>query len=114
MKRKITIEVDYDDGGVAPPSVENIKFLFHRELPDEQGILNPVDGEGTYEGAFQINLHADTEGYRELGRYFLGLAEFDVGGDPYFHEHHEPVLSADGRTRLHIICRKDDSRFDNL
>ena len=114
MRRQTAIEVDYDDQGVTPPSIRNLKFLFRREAPDEEGVFNPVEGEGTYEGAFQINIHADSEGYRELAKYFLGLAEFDVGGDPCFHEHHEPIVSADGRTRLHIICRKDDARFDTI
>ena len=111
MKRQIKVEVDYDEHSVAPRSLDNVKFFFFRELPDEQGVFNPIDGEGAYEGVFQISIHANSEGYRELGAYFLGLAEFDVGGDPAFHEHHQPVMSGDGRTRLHIICRKDDERF---
>ena len=113
-KKRISIDVDLDQHGVAAPDLANIKFLFHREVLDEDGIFNPIDNERTYEGAFQINIHADSEGYRELGRYFLGLAEYDVGGDPAFHEHHEPILSADGRTRLHIICRKDDERYRDI
>ncbi|HEX2973619.1 MAG TPA: hypothetical protein VHP11_14890 [Tepidisphaeraceae bacterium] len=94
-------------GGVRQPQLDgNVKFLVHREVRDEDGIMNPVDGEGSVEGGFQINIWANSEGYRELARYFLGLAELDASADSNFHEHHAGLMSADGRTQLHIICRK--------
>ncbi len=111
-KKHVSVEIELGKHGVSPPSLEGVEFLVCREVLDADGVYNPIDGEGTYEGAFQVNVHAHAEGYRELGRYFLALAEYDVGGDPAFHEHHGPVMSADGRTRLHIILRKDDARFD--
>ena len=114
MKCRVSVEVELHDWGVEPPSLKGVKFFVHRELQDDEGVFSPIDGEGTYEGALQINFHTDSDGYRALGCYFLGLAEFDVGGDPCFHAHHEGLLSADGKTRLHIICRKDDSRYEAL
>jgi hypothetical protein len=113
-KKELSIAVHLDHDGVEAPRLQNVKFTFHKECLDEEGIYNPIDGQGTYEGAFQINIHSDSDGYRELGRYFLGLAEFDVRGDPCFHEHHEAIMSTDGRTRLHIICRKDDERYRDM
>ena len=85
-------------------------FRVVREILDENGIFNPVDAEGTVEGAFQVNLHADGNGYRELSEFFGRLAEVDVGTDPNYHEHHT-FLSGDGRTRIHLVCRKDDERW---
>jgi hypothetical protein len=114
MKQKVTVEIDLNKHGVRPPILDDIKFLVYREQLNEEGIYNPLDNEGTFEGAFQINIHAHREGYQELAKYFLGLAEYDVGNDPCFHEHHEPVVSADARTRLHIIFRKDDERYNNF
>ena len=94
-------------GGVVPPELsEKIAFLVDRETPDEDGRWNPVLGEPTLAEGLQINIWSDSEGFRELGRYFLALAELDSREDPGFHEHHEGLISADGRTRLHVICRK--------
>ena len=94
-------------GGVVPPELaDKVAFLVHRETPDEDGLWNPVLGEPTLAEGLQINIWADSEGYRELGRYFLALAELDSHEDPGFHEHHEGMISADERTRLHVICRK--------
>ena len=93
-------------GGIVAPNIgRNLGFSVHREVVDENGILNPVLGEDTVLGAFQINLQGNSKGYRELGRYFLALAELDTAADPDFHEHHE-VVSSDKRTQLHIIMRK--------
>ena len=80
-KKIINVEVELDEHGVKAPSLRNFKYHLYREVLDEDGILNPVHGEGSYEGAFQVSIHSDSEGYRELGEYFLGLAEYDVGGD---------------------------------
>jgi hypothetical protein len=96
-------------GGVPEPDIDGkLSFSVQREIVDENGIWNPIFGEDTVEGGFQINLWGTSEGYRELAKYLLAVAELDSSADPDFHEHHE-VTSADGRTRLHVIVRKDDS-----
>ncbi len=93
-------------GGVPDPDVgANVQFEVWREVPDEEGLWNPVIGEGTVAGGFQISIEGTSSGYRELARYLLAIAELDTTADPDFHEHHE-VTSSDGRTRLHIIVRK--------
>jgi hypothetical protein len=98
-------------GGVASPALAGkVAFLVHREVLEKDGLWNPVPGEDSFAGGLQVNIWADSEGYRELGRYFLSLAELDARQDPGFHEHHEGLQSADGRTRLHIICRKAPSQ----
>jgi hypothetical protein len=96
-------------GGVPEPNInDKLSFDVHREAVDENGIWNPIFGEDTVEGGFQINLWGTSDGYRELAKYLLAIAELDSSADPDFHEHHE-IISADGRTRLHVIIRKDDS-----
>ena len=93
-------------GGVIEPKLAGeLDFNVRREVLDENDILNPVIGEDTLEAAFQINLWGTSQGFRELGRYLLALAELDTGKDDSFHEHHE-VVSGDGRTHMHIIVRK--------
>ena len=111
MKKMVTVEIESNEHGVRLPVLDDVKFTVHPEQVDEDGIFNPIDGEGSCESAFQINIHAHREGYLELAKYFLGLAESDTGCDPCFHEHHEPLISADSRTRLHIIFRKNDERY---
>ncbi|SRR6266700_2665682 len=96
----------FSGGVVSPELVGKLAFSIHPETPDEEGLWNPVLGGDSYEGGLQVNIWADSEGYRELGRYLLALAELDATVNPGFHEHHEGLCSADGRTRLHIICRK--------
>ncbi len=94
-------------GGVPDPHVgSNIQFTVHSEELDEAGLLNPVSGAPTVAGAFQINVYGTSNGYRELGRYLLALAELDAGADPDFHQHLDDLLSADLRTHLHVILRK--------
>jgi hypothetical protein len=94
-------------GGVVAPDLENTAaFLVHREVQDDEGLWNPIPGEGSFPGGLQVNLWANSEGYQELGRYFLALAELDARDAPGHHEHHDGLISADGRTVLHIICRK--------
>jgi hypothetical protein len=94
-------------GGVVPPQLEGkMVFKVYRETPDKEGLWNPVDGEGTFRSGLQINIWAESEGYRELGRYFLALAELNTDVDPGYHEHHDQLRSADDGTRVHVICRK--------
>ena len=97
-------------GGVADPMLaDSIRFSVQREALDEDGLLNPVPGEATVEGAFQVNIYGNREGYRELGRYLLALSELDTTDDPEFHAHFDTLKSLDDRTTLHIIFRKTES-----
>jgi hypothetical protein len=117
-KRTVAIEVAFHGsgaveatrgryrGGVVDPAIgDSLQFEVWREAPDEDGLWNPAAGEATVEGGFQISIEGTSVGYRELARYLLAVAELDTSADPGFHEHHE-ILSADGRTRLHLIVRK--------
>lgn len=120
MKKTIKVELSFAgngkvvkrrqgcfSGGVRGPRLgKHLSFSIYREVLDEDGNLNPVLGKPTIEGAFQISIEGDSKGYRELGRYLLGIAELDTSVDEGFHEHHEKVFSGDGRTQLHIIVRK--------
>jgi hypothetical protein len=120
VKRVISVELEFSGpgrverigthafrGGVEGPSIDSLRFSVCRQVVDEAGMLNPVIGEPTEEGSFQINLWGDSHGYRELGRYFLALAELDATEDDGFHEHFDDLVSEDGRTHLHVIVRKD-------
>lgn len=69
-------------------------------------MLNPDPGEPSVEGAFQLNISGTAHGFRELGRYFLALAELDSSADPDHHQHFDAVRSKDGRTVVDIIVRK--------
>lgn len=94
-------------GGVVAPDLDGkATFFVHREAPDDDGLWNPISDEGSFQGGLQVNIFAEAEGFRELARYFLALAELDTSSDPDFHEHLEPLISVDGRTRVHVICRK--------
>jgi hypothetical protein len=95
-------------GGVVAPALTDLRFKVHRQVVDEDGYLNPVAGEDSVEGSFQINIRGGSAGYRELGRYFLGLAELDTSADEGFHEHFDQLRSEDGRTHLHVIIRKEE------
>ena len=96
-------------GGVPDPKIgNNVTFTVHRQVSDEDGLLNPVAGEETVQGSFQINLYGNSKGFRELGKYLLALAELDVTEDEGFHEHHDRLISSDGRTHLHLILRKKE------
>ena len=93
-------------GGIPEPKLATgVRFEVWREMPDQDGTLNPVVGEPTVDGAFQVSLSGTAAGFRELARYFLALAELDVKRRDDFHEHHEAV-SSDGRTRFHLIVRR--------
>ena len=94
-------------GGVSDPVLSReFGFQVHREVPDEEGVLNPVQGDAAYDGALQVNLWGTSDDYRELGRYLLALAALDTSADPNFHQHHDGLRSADGRTQLHLIVRR--------
>ena len=98
-------------GGVRSPRLgKHLAFSVYREILDEDGNLGPTIGEPSLGGAFQIDISADSEGLRRLGTYLLGLSELDASVDREFHEHHEDLMSADGRTKLHIIIRKRSGR----
>jgi len=119
-KKKVEIELRFQgsgklessaagsySGGIPAPRLQHdVEFSIHRQVVDENGILNPVVGEDSVQGSFQINLSATTKGYRELGRYLLALAELDTRRDEYFHEHHDHLMSADDRSHVHLIVRK--------
>ena len=118
-KRKVEIELSFIgngsiiekrknvfSGGVVDPNIgDNLSCSVWAEVPDEEGVLNPNFEEGTYQGGLQINIWGNSEGYRELAKYLLAVAELDTGTDPSFHEHHH-VVSSDGRAQIHIIVRK--------
>jgi hypothetical protein len=93
-------------GGVADPNVTTaFGFNVLRQELDAAGEINPSPGDPAYDGSLQINLWGDSASFREIGRYFLGLAELDTSADPDFHEHHE-LTSTDGRCQVHLIVRK--------
>jgi hypothetical protein len=95
-------------GGVSTPTLaQDVGYLLHRTVPDpEDGLLNPEPGEPSVEGTFQLNISGTAQGFRELGRYFLALAELDSSADPDHHQHFDAVRSEDGRTVVDIIVRK--------
>jgi hypothetical protein len=99
---------DHVYGGIVEPNLSNVGFTVHRQEVDDSGILNPVDGEDTVVGSLQVNVYGTSAGYRELGRYFLALAELDTSADEDFHVHLDDLRSRDGRTHLHAILRKHD------
>jgi hypothetical protein len=84
-----------------------VQFAIYREFLDENGLWNPRH-EGPYDGGLQISINASSEGYRQLAAYFQRLADVDTSNDNNYHEHSEPLFSVDGKTRLHLTCRKDD------
>jgi hypothetical protein len=102
-----TAEGAFSGGTIDPKLNDDLRFSVHRQVPDENYILNPVPGEDTVEGSFQINLFGNSAGYRELGKYFLAIAELDTSEDPNYHDHFDDLKSEDGRTHLHIIVRKE-------
>lgn len=87
-----------------------IQFDVYREFQDADGLWNPI-GEGPYSGGLQISINGSAEDYRELASYFATLADRDTSADTEYHEHNGPFLSIDGKSRLHLICRKDDQRY---
>ncbi len=119
--RLVRIEVHFDgdgrvrqvgegafSGGVFPPMLSGeVGYSLHRTAADEDGLLGPKPGEPSVEGTFQLNLAGTAHGFRELGRYFLALAELDSSADPNHHQHFDGLRSADGRTVVDVIVRKE-------
>ena len=85
----------------------NLQFEVYREFFGDDGLWNSV-GEGPYHGGLQIGINATSDGYRRLAEFFQRLADHDIGGDENFHEHLPPALSVDGKSRVHLIVRKND------
>jgi len=85
-----------------------VNLLVHREQLDENGFWNPVDGEDSIAGGLQVNVYGRRSHYLQLAEFFGQFAEIDTSKDGDFHQHFEAIFSADGRTRLHLILRKDD------
>src|SRR5688572_19591972 len=110
-KKRVTVELEFVgdgtvarvgegafSGGVPEPQLgRSVKFAVMRERLGRNGLWNPRDGEPTVKGGFQISVTATSRGFRELGRYFLALAEIDSSLDEDYHEHVE-FLSSDERT----------------
>jgi hypothetical protein len=95
-------------GGVPDPVLSD-KFSFNvlPEFEDDDGnFAPPVSGAVSYAGMLQVNLAGTSADFRELGRYFLSIAELDTRADPGFHEHHDDLVSEDGETRVSLIVRK--------
>ena len=87
----------------------HVSFMMSREVLDEDGIWNPVDGEPFIsEGGFQINVFGTREHYLRLADAIRRFAEQDTSKDADYHEHFEDLIDAKGKVRLHIILRKDD------
>jgi hypothetical protein len=87
----------------------HVSFMMTREVLDEDGIWNPVDGEPFIsEGGFQINVFGTREHYLRLADAIRKFAERDTLTDGDYHEHFEDLFAAEGKVRLHIILRKDD------
>jgi hypothetical protein len=97
-------------GGVPDPDVtDRFGFNVLRQELDDEGVYTPsVTTDSTYEGSLQINLWGDSTSFRELGRYFLAIAELDTSADEGFHQHHD-VVSSDGRSEINLIIRKRHS-----
>lgn len=97
----------YFVGGVPHPKLSgNIGFTVHRQIPDDDGVLNPVLDEGPFLGSIQLNLFGTSKGFRELGKYFLALSELNTKNDPCFHQHHDDLMSIDGLSHVHLIVHK--------
>ncbi len=94
-------------GGVPDPELSD-RFGFNVLPATEQGHggFGPELGAQSYDGAFQVNIWGSAADFRELGRYLLAIAELDTTIDPGFHQHHDEVRTADGRTRIDLIVRK--------
>jgi hypothetical protein len=94
-------------GGVPDPALgPRFGFNVLQLAADDEGVLVPEVGAGSYAGAFQVNVWGTSADYRALGSYFLALAELDASADPGFHQHHDELRTDDGRTQVDLIVRK--------
>ena len=94
-------------GGVPDPELgPAFGFNVLPTAEDELGGLVPVALSQSYAGSLQVNLWGTAEDFRALGRYLLAIAELDTSADPGFHQHHDELVSADGRCRVDLIVRK--------
>jgi hypothetical protein len=126
-RKKITIDLKFNGtgkignpqpgcfiGGVPNPKIfDDLHFSMYRQEMDENGIWSPVLDEDSVEGCFQINISATSKGYRELGKYFLSLAEIDSRKDKNYHEHVDDISSLDNRTKIDFVFRKTASNGNN-
>ncbi|RBP41355.1 hypothetical protein DES53_107186 [Roseimicrobium gellanilyticum] len=87
-------------------SAPTISFLVAEEHL-EDGLWNPKDSAEAPAG-LQINLIGNRAHYLKLAEFIKKFAEQDTSNDSEYHEHFNGMMSVDGRTRLHIILRKDD------
>ena len=118
--KRVTIELRFLD---QPAIIEGPKGVFRGGVPDptlsdhfgfnvlplskqDYGEFGPAPGGASYDGALQVNLVGGAADFRELGRYFLAIAELDTRADPGFHQHHDALRSVDGRTTIDLIVRK--------
>lgn len=87
-------------------SAPTISFLVAEEQL-EDGLWNPKHSAEPPAG-LQINLMGNRVHYLKLAEFIRKFAEQDTSNDSEYHEHFEGMMSVDGKTRLHIILRKDD------
>ena len=85
-----------------------LSFIIAKESLGPDGIWNPSDEEGSLQGGLQINLIGDSSDYHALADWIRDFANRDTTPDSDYHEHVGGLMSGDGRTRLHLIVRKDD------
>lgn len=117
MRKTISLEIEFKGdgavvakrpghflGGVAEPNLSrgDLAFSLVRESEDEESIV-PFEAVA---GLFQVNLYGNSRGYRELAKYFLGLAELDTGTDPDHHDHFDRLESGDGAVMVNLIVHK--------
>ncbi len=89
-------------------SKQTLSFTVHGEYKGRDRLWNPVDGEGTFKGSFQINVCGSAKAYRDLSKRLSHFADtVRSAGDEDCHEHFE-LVSSDGRTRLHFILRQPE------
>ena len=123
--REVTVDLDYSDvegdgngpfcGGVEAPDLSVTSFLVFPTvrtvvISGEEAIWAPHLGGASLEGGLQVTVSGSSDGYRELGKFFLALAELDVGNDTGYHLHIDDLVSEDERTNVDVICRKSRPR----
>jgi hypothetical protein len=112
-KRRVEVEVEFVgegrvisrrpnhfEGGVREPHLSD-SFGFNVLPEAEDGEPGPP-----LAGTLQINVWGTGKDFRELGQYFIGLAELDASVDPSFHEHHHGLRGHGGSPEVNVIIRK--------